>query len=276
MESKTYVPKPPLSLFVSSFRISRRRAEPSVELALPTGTVELVINLGPGRLSVRGLEEPCAGGGGFRRGVICGPHSEAFVIDAAADEEVIAVNFKPGGLYPFLGAPSDALQNLRLPVEDVWGRAGRTLCEELANAPSDGARFHILERFLLKQASGSPVLDPRVTYSLKTLESGRESLSVARLSDEVGLSERRFIQLFRTTTGLSPKQYMRVRRLQRLLGMIEHGGPLSWADLAYACGYYDQSHLYRDFRAMTGMSPGEYVARRGVRLNHVPLGTPPS
>lgn len=289
MESKTYVPKPPLSHFVSSFRISRRRGERSVELALPTGTVELVINLGQGSLRVwdldpqrkdsglRGVREVRGGVGlqsvdsGFKRGVICGPHSVAFVIDAASDEEIIAANFRPGGLFPFLGLPSDELQNMCIAVEDVWGRRVVELHQQLVNAESDPNRFQIFERFLLRQAARPLDLDPRVAYSLKALERGEDALSIARLSDKVGLSERRFIAIFRTTTGLSPKQYMRVRRLQNVLSAIERGGAFSWADLAHMCGYYDQSHLYRDFRAMTGMSPGEYLARRGDRLNHVPV-----
>lgn len=219
MQTKTYIPKPPLSYFITSFWICRRRAEPSLELALPTGTVELVINLGQSRLRVFG-QNARGGDSGFESGVVCGPHSEAFVIDSAADEEIIAVNFKPGGVAPFLDMPSDHLQNCRVSIDVVWGRRGQQLREELVHAGSDHDRFQILESFLLRQAPRPLFLDPRVTHSLKLLQSGADSLSIVRLSDQVGVSQRRLIELFRTTTGLSPKQYMRIRRLQKVIVSI--------------------------------------------------------
>ena len=195
MNTETYTPKPPLSHFVSGFWIRKGPAEPARELALPTGTVELVINLREEPLRVFGRNGP-GEGGGFKEGVICGPHSEYFVIDSAANEEVIAVNFKPGGIFPFLDLPSDRLQNALLPLDAVWGYRALQLRDELVNARSNQERFHILERFLLRWASRPLLLDPRVTRSLWVVQRSSDPPSIAMLSDEVGLSQRRFIELF--------------------------------------------------------------------------------
>ena len=48
-------------------------------------------------------------------------------------------------------------------------------------------------------------------------------------------------------------------RFQRAAGLIT-GGARSWADVALTCGYYDQAHLNRDFRALAGCTPGAYLA----------------
>jgi AraC-like DNA-binding protein len=71
--------------------------------------------------------------------------------------------------------------------------------------------------------------------------------------------------------GLTPKRFARVRRLQRLLGEIHGNSVVDWAEVAARHGYYDQPHLINDFRALTGVTPGEYLATVGGERNHVPF-----
>ena len=60
-------------------------------------------------------------------------------------------------------------------------------------------------------------------------------------------------------TGLSPKAHARVQRFRAALALLGRSERVPWAELAVGCGYYDQSHLLRDFRAFSGCSPGEFV-----------------
>jgi AraC-like DNA-binding protein len=66
------------------------------------------------------------------------------------------------------------------------------------------------------------------------------------------------IQLFREHVGLTPKLFCRVRRFRAALDRIENGIPVRWAELAADCGYFDQAHLIRDFRAFAGITPLKY------------------
>jgi len=75
---------------------------------------------------------------------------------------------------------------------------------------------------------------------------------------DTGLSHTRFIQLFRENVGLTPKLFYRVRRFRTLPDRIGKGMPVNWAELAVDCGYFDQAHLIRDFRAFAGITPLEY------------------
>ena len=96
-------------------------------------------------------------------------------------------------------------------------------------------------------------------------------LSVAGLSNQLGLSVRRLEQVFRADVGLSPKAYQRLQRFRSALSRIDSVPACGWAEIATESGYYDQSHLIHDFQHHAGLTPREYLKARGPFLNHVPI-----
>lgn len=282
------VPRPPLSNFVALFwlRESGDKSSDAVPLlssperVLPDGAMELIIPLGQsGALPVFGRGSEMARAGSVRGGALYGAHSEFFTIDPAGQSAILGVHFRPGGAFPFLGGvPAGDVQNAVVPLDALWGAgpAGQ-LREQLLEAEAPHARFDVLERFLLAQTV-RPRREPHsaVAYALQTFTDTATARpqSVAAVAGQVGLSPRRFIRVFEDEVGLTPKRFSRVRRFQDVLRHVERGqapaGP-TWASVALACGYYDQAHFANDFRAFCGLSPTEYLARRGERFGHVPL-----
>jgi AraC-like DNA-binding protein len=94
---------------------------------------------------------------------------------------------------------------------------------------------------------------------------------IADMIDTIGVSPRWLTQVFRAEVGLTPKRYQRIQRFQAALCRIERNKHIDWADIAFASGYFDQAHFIHDFRAFSGLSPTDYYALRGARLNHVPM-----
>ena len=86
-------------------------------------------------------------------------------------------------------------------------------------------------------------------------------MGIAALAQELGWSRRRFGERFREHVGLAPKPAARVLRFRRVLELLRRGDELRLAAIAQDCGYYDQAHLNRDFRAYTGGPPRAYLAR---------------
>jgi hypothetical protein len=70
--------------------------------------------------------------------------------------------------------------------------------------------------------------------------------------------------------GMTPKLFLRIQRFQRALAKI---GCLDRAQVALACGYFDQSHLIRDFSEFAGITPAEYARFRNdrVKRDHIAL-----
>lgn len=239
------------------------------ERLLPDGSMELVVNLADDEVRVYDRRDHAR----FERlsgGVLIGPHSDFFVIDTAEQQRVAGVHFHPGGAYPFLPLPAGELHGLHVSLADVWGPLAAELRERLISAPSMEARFDALESVLLRRLAQSTAGHPAVDFALRELHVS-PCRKIAAVRDQTGVSERRFIELFRRQVGLAPKLYSRVRRFQAALRRIPTGTGVDWADVALASGYVDQAHLIHEFRSISGLSPGEYVGLRTEHLNHVPI-----
>jgi AraC-like DNA-binding protein len=262
-------PRWPLSEFVQCFWYSQGSARPhKFERILPDGSVEVVINLQEDRTRIYDRHS-CALAANVRGALVSGPRSDYFVIDTAQQLSTIGIHFKPGGAFPFFGVPATELQNRQVALHDVWGSAAVEMRDQLLEAPSVDAKFAVLERALLRRA---PDLSrhPAVAFALQEFRPGR-GRSVTEVTEQIGITPKRFIQLFQREVGLTPKLFCRVRRFQKVLHSIGMDGRIEWADVALGCGYFDQAHFNHDFRAFSGLNPSSYLAHRTEHLNHVPL-----
>jgi|SRR5580658_2741541 AraC-like DNA-binding protein len=265
------IPGPPLSDFVALLWLYEGYQQPhEKERLLPDGSMELVVNLNEDQTRVYDPRDT----GKFRtlRGpVVVGAHSEFFVIDTAEQHTVGGVHFKPGGAFPFLGLPAGELHNALVSLEDLWGGLAGQLRERMLEAGTPQAKLQVLEQTLLARAAQRLQRHPAVAFALHEFHGLPHTRTIAEVTGQIGLSAKRFIEVFRGEVGLTPKLFCRVRRFQRVLRSIGAGRPVEWAAVAVDCGYFDQAHFIRDFRAFSGINPSTYAAQRTEHLNHVPL-----
>ena len=170
-----------------------------------------------------------------------------------------------------LKMPADELGNVRAPLDALWGRAASELKERLLEARTWMARFRIVEDVLLARLAGLPVQHPAVAFALNAIQAAPHAHTIGRLTERIGLSPRRFIEVFAAEVGLTPKVFCRVHRFQRVLALIERNAEIDWTDVALAGGYYDQAHFIHDFRAFSGITPTAYILAGVRERNHVPL-----
>jgi AraC-like DNA-binding protein len=268
---RTYKPQPPLSDFVDILWLYEGYTRPHAkERLLPTGTFELIINLQEDQSRIYDKDDR----GKFQllRGtLVSGAHSESFVIDTAAQLAVLGVHFKPGGAFPFLKLPAGELHNLHVSLEDLWGAAANDLREQVLEAKTVEAKFRVLERALLARATRTLARHPAVNFALREFHCVPHARTIADVTGQLGLSARRFIQVFHEQVGLTPKLFCRVRRFQQVLKLVQRAQQVDWANVALSCGYFDQAHFIRDFQAFSGINPSTYLTQRSEHLNHVPL-----
>jgi AraC-like DNA-binding protein len=268
---RLYTPSPPLSDFVERFWLCSDTPSHRRERILPSGTIELVINLREDEIRIYQPLHPdrCTR---FSGAVVSGPYGACFMIDPLQHASIIGVHFKPGGAFSFLGAPADELADAHLDLETLWGRAATELRERLCAAATAVQRFSLLEDTLVSRLRQPPDRHGAVSLALEMFEPTSEGARVRDVACRVGLSQRRFIQVFATEVGLTPKLYCRVRRFQKARELVQDVEAPDWAQIAVNCGYFDQSHLIRDFLAFSGLSPVNYLGQSSKRVlpNHVP------
>jgi AraC-like DNA-binding protein len=268
---RRYTPPLPLAAFVSCIWYSEGlQGTHERERLLPNGESGIVFDLREEPVRIYDAQEI----GKFviyAPAIFCGARTDCFVIDTSRQERVIGIQFRPGGAFPFLAMPASEVANQTYSLDDVWPGHTAQIRDALMNASGVGAMFAILEQALRSRLKHSSLLHPAVAFAIGQLTRPLPNVLVRDVADRVGLSSRRFIELFRDQTGLTPKAFQRVRRFQRVLRGLHAGGDENWAGVAYDCGYYDQAHFIHDFRMFAGMTPGEYVTVATPHLNHVPL-----
>lgn len=183
------------------------------------------------------------------------------VVGFGARYSSIDLELTPLGAWSVLGRPLNELEDQTVRLEDAFGPvAARRLVDRLRDAPDWDARFDVIERFLLARADAGPRPTPAVAWALGRLSqtAGRER--VDSLASQLGCGRRYLHARFREQVGLAPKTVARLIRFGAVRRRIECA-PARWADVAYDCGYADQSHLNRDFRELAGTTPADFVTR---------------
>jgi AraC-like DNA-binding protein len=280
MRFRSYRPSRPLSDFVETFWLCDGYASPHLrERIFPNGTFGLVFNLHDGDLRIYRARHPdrCTRLPGA---VVSGPYGGYFITDRAAEASVMGVGFKPGGAFPFLGLGADELLDTHASLQDIWGRGALEIRERISAQRTDARRLQILQDALLSRLVRRPERHPAVLSALDYFRRNPSRPIVGNVAREVGLSNRRFIDVFNFQVGVKPKLFLRIQRFQRVLQKVHLLPVVDWGQLALEQGYFDQSHLIRDFVAFSGISPADYLRRlrdlrndgtHPIKFHHLPL-----
>jgi AraC-like DNA-binding protein len=229
-----------------------------IERLLPIGAIEAVLHRGSPFRQVSPEGAPRR----LTAGVIAGQQTGPLDIQPEGPIATMGIRFLPGGAYPFLGMPLDALTDCLASFEDVWGAGGRRLEERLLDAPDDASRVGISEAFLLERLEAAARRDDAVEAAAGEIRRRRGRVRVADLSGASGVSARQLERRFATALGLPPKSLARIVRFQAMLRAIDRGARPDWAGLAADFGFCDQAHLVNEVRRLSGLTPRGLAARR--------------
>ena len=238
------------------------------ERSLPTGTADLVIRLSDAPVRIfESIDDHS--GAVFGHAVVSGVRDRYHVRDTAEPICSVGAHFRPGMAAALLGVPGEVLRGCHLPLDELWGRCADDARGRVLDAEAPEARLDAFVDVVRNACSGrTPVLHPAVAHVLARI--GRDpAVPLRSVYAETGYSQRRAIQLFKTAVGLTPKVYARIRRFQRAVRGAAAGSSPSLAALAVSCGFADQPHLNREFRAFAGISPGAYRPLTPDRPSHV-------
>jgi transcriptional regulator GlxA family with amidase domain len=110
-------------------------------------------------------------------------------------------------------------------------------------------------KFFLNQRNDTHTESLRA--AIETIQQTRGNTDLAKLASHVCMSTRNFRRVFTETTGMSPKEYIRIVRSKNILHLTRRGRSIE--TMAFDLGYYDPSHLIRDFKGISGVTPRTYI-----------------
>lgn len=190
---------------------------------------------------------PLAGAG---EPLFVGPMTRSLLHRPAPKEILLGLRFLPGGSRPFLREEMDRLSDTILPLSALAPSPFAPLREEFA-------RTRRIDRTLLAEALGSfrpdSAEDPLAAAAADLLVRSGGTLRIEELSRRLGVGRRTLERRFRRSLGKSPKRFARIERLNRFVRQGPRGED---------AGFYDQSHLIREFKLLAGTTPGEFFRER--------------
>jgi AraC-like DNA-binding protein len=216
---------------------------------VPSADITLILSFGP----AIAVGDPGAAAPANRRtSFVAGLHDAPVLTEHAGYQHGIEVRLPPLTARRLFGVPMDVLANHVVALEDLLGRDADRLVERLHDAPGWAARR--------LDAARPP--SPAVAWAWKRLRETHGALPIGALAQELGWSRRHLAVQVREQVGLPPKLLARILRFDRVIALLRRADPERWAEVAYDCGYYDQSHFNRDFRQFAGATPTDFLASR--------------
>jgi len=254
---------------LTSSRVSGSRVEAGT-FAAPTAVASVVGGLWWGRWDLRGqrdhvtelLGDPCVhvvcerGDDGDVARVV-GVWSRLWTRRLTGRGQVRGLKLRIGAAAQLLPVPARQVTDRRVPLEELFPET-RGLASAVMSAPrEEGLQVLVAwARTMLR-----PTVEGQEVIALAEGIGPAGVLRVDELAERSGRTVRWLQRRFRHHVGLSPKAVIRRHRLQEVALQVERGDAPDLADLAYRLGYADQSHLARDFRAVTGLTLRGFEAR---------------
>ena len=183
---------------------------------------------------------------------VAGLHDRQVTTEHPGRSLGMQVNLDPLAARALVGVPLHELAGPAVPAEQILDPF---LVERLANTPGWDARFALLDGALVPRlADARPSRE--VAWAWRRLRATHGRVPIGTLAAELGWSRKRIVARFRDEIGLPPKAVARLVRFERAR---ELAGTMPWGELAFECGFSDQSHLIAEFRRITGRTPETFL-----------------
>ena len=189
------------------------------------------------------------------RMALLGPAMENACVEIHEESHYFGIRFRTGQTPRLADVNPSDLINGRVELTKLGGERIDSLADRFLSRPSSESRRYVMEDLL--RGIAPLVRDERCRRAAKLLEAHGGRLRVKELAAGLGIHVRSLERLFLEHLGIPPKRLNRLARLRQVLLRLRVRDFGSLADLAYSCGYSDQSHMTRDFKELTGHVPGE-------------------
>ncbi|MBF7092114.1 AraC family transcriptional regulator [Flavobacterium sp. ALJ2] len=191
-------------------------------------------------------------------------------IYSGSEMSIVIVVFQPNGINQLLGIISSELRDTIITIDDIFGLEGIELQEKLSEQATIQERLKLLNHFFKTLEAKKPMSNQLIAAaSLDFIIKTKGQFSLKQLVDYTGYTERHIERKFTECVGLNPKKFGNIVKIHGFLKLLKNKSQdTNLTTISYDAGFSDQSHLIREFKKHTGMTPREYLYNAGKLTNN--------
>lgn len=248
---------PPLDQYLESvFHMKGFMPDHSVERVVPTGHVFIIFELDGFERSTFDNDslKPIAH---FTKVWISGMHKNYLSISAHQNSEMLVMQFKPFGGFPFFHFPVEELNEKVLSTQDLFDGSLLQLREEILAKATSEEKFQVAESWLRDRFDEAKQPPNEIIEVVETMQ--KAPVANGTLLENYPFTQKHLIDQFKKYIGLTPKYFQRILRFNEILQRLHKQEKISWTEIAYQCGFSDQSHFIKEFKHFSGFNPEEFI-----------------
>ncbi len=247
-----------LSKYVESvFHLKDFFPDHSIERVVPTGHVFLIFEM-DGILRNTFDNETLKPNNTYEKVWISGVHKNYLSISAHENSEMLVIQFKPYGAYPFLHFHLSKIHDRVISTQELFGDELLLLRDELLALSGSPEKFKRVETWLAHRFDNEK-LPPQELLEFYEKLQGASATSFAEIVDAYPKTQKHLIDQFKKFVGITPKSAQRILRFNDILHKIHNKEMITWAQVAYQCGFTDQSYFIKEFKYFSGFNPEEFI-----------------
>ena len=241
----------------SIFHFSGYQPEHTMERVVPTGHIFIIMELDgfPRNTFDNEALKPLAT---FSEAWISGMHKNFLSISDHKDSEMLVIQFKAGGGYPYLHTPLSNLNDQVIPAQKILGDEILQLRSNILEKESVTEKLKLAEAWLIARMNKAFLPEPEILSIVETLKTNPLNQH-KEVVQEYSKTQKHLIDQFKKYVGLTPKVLHRIFRFNEVLQKIHMKEKLEWSEIAYQFEYADQSHFIKEFKEFSGFSPQEFI-----------------
>jgi AraC-like DNA-binding protein len=252
-----------LSQQIKYIYILRSQARDSIQrphLLIPDGTFELILNFGSPVIHAdqnqKAIQRPNA--------LLAGGFCKQFSLYYTGTIHMVGIVFNPICQNMIVNDRMDIYSASLVNAEQIFGKNLHSLIDSLNDVSDTDILREYIEKYFMKFFTNqcSHAHKENLRAAVETIQRTKGNTDLSKLASHVCMSTRNFRRVFTETIGMAPKDYIRIVRSKNILHFTKQGRSVD--TMAFDLGYYDPSHLIRDFKAISGVTPRVYADQLNV------------
>ena len=213
---------------------------PVAERVLPVGCMQMVFHKGRQLLS---LSESALQPQSFISGQSVGFSD----VQSTGKIEMITVVFQPYAVRPLLHIPGYLFHGQNISTDAVEDVELSDLAKRVTDTFDNIACIRLIEQFFIRRLYSFAEYNMRRMSAVFHEIDLQPQISISQMSEVACLSSKQFGRIFADYVGTTPKEMVRIVRMQRALSVLQQNMAAPFVQVAYECGFSDQSHMIKEF-----------------------------